>query len=279
MQSVSVNILASAPNLSVAGLSVSPPSGLQSGGTMTVQWSDSNTGLGAATNSFSDQVQIINATTGQTLVTAPVLYDETAQGPLAAGGVAPRQFTFQLPNGAAGAGQLSVVVTNDIYGQVAKFNPDGTPETSSTASVNVTSALATYPDLHVTGLQIDPSSVLEPSGSVVIDWDDSNVGDAQAGGSWNDHVTVLNTSTGQTLISADVSQNAGGVLPTGQSVAETYPLTLPNGNSGVGNLQITVTADSGNNLPEFNADGTPDTNRSATISLRSRYWLPPPTSS
>ena len=114
-------------DLLVTGLSVSPTSGLQSGGSLTVSWDNTNNGLGAVSNSFSDQVQIVNTTTRQTLVTAPVLYNETSRGPLSAGGFAGQQYSFQLPDGAAGTGPLQITVTNDIYNQVTEFNPTARP--------------------------------------------------------------------------------------------------------------------------------------------------------
>ena len=195
-RAVAVAVLPPQPDLVVTGLAVSPASP-QSGGSLTVNWDDSNTGLGAVSNSFSDEVQIVNTTTAQTLATAAVLYNETSRGPLAAnGGSAAQQYTLQLPNGAAGVGQWQITVTNDIYDQVTKFNANGTPEASSTATLATTSSLAPYPDLHATGVAVDPSSVLRSSGTVTVDWNDSNVGDGTASGSWYDQIQVVNTTTG-----------------------------------------------------------------------------------
>ena len=278
VRSVSVPVLAPQPDLVVTGLSVSPSPGLQSGGTMTVHWDDSNSGLGPTSNSFTDQVQIVNTTTDQTLATGTVLYNATAQGPLAAGGSVAQQYSFNLPNGAAGAGLLQVTVTNDIYNQVTKFNSNGTPEASSTATTTATSALAPYPDLHVGGLAVNSSSVLQSGGTVTIDWNDSNVGNAAAVGTWYDQVTVSNTTTNQTLVNTSQSYVSNSIAAGGMA-ARSYSFALPNGTAGVGQLSITVTADAGGSLLEYNAQGEIDTNRSASITAQSTlagypYLLP-----
>ncbi len=269
-RSVSVQVLPPQPDLLVTGLSTTPASGLQSGGNLTVNWNDSNSGLGAAATSFTDQVQVVNTTTGQTLATATVPYNESTLGPIAAGGSIAQQYSLQLPNGAAGAGQLQITVTNDINNQVVKFNSNGTTETSSTATVTATSSLASYPDLHATGVAIDPSSVLQSGGTVTVDWNDSNVGDGPASGNWYDNVAVVNTTTGQTLANANVTRSgSGGTLGAGQAEAHQYSFTLPNGTAGAGQLSIKVTADAGGSLLEYNQSGVIDTNRSASITGQS----------
>ena len=217
VRAVSVQVLGPQPDLVVTGLSVTPARGLESGGTMTVHWSDNNNGLGAASSSFTEQVQIVNTATGQTLATGSGAYSVTAEGPLAAGGSVAEQDSFTLPNGAAGAGPLQVTVTNDIYNQVTKFNPDGTPEASSTATVAPTSVLAPYPDLHVGGLAVGSSSVLQSGGTVTIDWNDSNVGNSAANGSWYDQITVSNAITGQTLVNTSQTYAGNSIAAGGTS--------------------------------------------------------------
>ncbi len=264
VRAVSVQVLPPQPDLLVTGLSVSPASGLESGGNLTVNWSDANEGLGPDPSSFTDQVQIVNTTDGQTLATGTARYNATTQGPLAAGGSVAQQYTFQLPNGAAGAGSLMITVTNDIYDQVTKFNANGTPETSSTATATTPSALAPYPDLHVAGLAVDPSSVVQSGGTVTLDWNDSNVGTGTASGSWYDSISVVNTTTGQTLANTSQSYSAQSIA-AGTSTARSFSFTLPNGAAGVGGLSITVIADAGTSLLDYNSSGVIDTNRSSSI--------------
>ena len=62
--------------------------------------------------------------------------------------------------------------------------------------------------------------------------------------SWDDQVVITNTTTGDTLTTALVhtDPNVDGVLTPGASLARQYAFTLPTNADGVGNIQITVTA-------------------------------------
>jgi hypothetical protein len=65
-----------------------------------------NIGSFPTPKSFNDLVVIKNTTTGQTLQSTPVLYDQnqTTNGPIAAGTSRQRQFTVKLPDGPAVGG-------------------------------------------------------------------------------------------------------------------------------------------------------------------------------
>ena len=136
--------------------------------------------------------------------------------------------------------------------------------------------MGTAADLHATGLAIDPSSMLQSDGSVTIDWNDTDVGNTAASGAWSDRVTVVNSTTDATLVTTSVNVTAnGGTLPAGQSQPEQASFVLPAGVQSVGQLLITVLPDTGNALPELAAGGTPDLNRSASISAASALALIP----
>ncbi len=278
VRSVSVPVLAPQPDLVVTGLSVSPSPGLQFGGTMTVHWDDSNSGLGptfellhrpGADRQHHDGPDAGHGHRALQCDDPRVLGRGRVRGPAVFVYAAQRR---------GGAGPLQVTVTNDIYDQVTKFNSNGTPETSSTATTTATSALAPYPDLHVGGLAVNSSSVLQSGGTVTIDWNDSNVGNAAAIGTWYDQVIVSNTTTNQTLVNTSQSYVSNSIAAGGMA-ARSYSFALPNGTAGVGQLSITVTADAGGSLLEYNAQGEIDTNRSASITAQSTlagypYLLP-----
>src|SRR5262249_25315693 len=141
-------------------LAVDPATGLQSGDTVTVRWDTVNAGATQANGSFTDLITVTNATTGEVLTEGAVYYDAAANGPLAAGASQPQQFTFRLPAGASGAGDIRVTVTTDYYDEIGEDNADGTAEANNDASVTVTSALAPYPDLQVRNLTVNPSTGL-----------------------------------------------------------------------------------------------------------------------
>ena len=254
-------------DLQVTGLQATP--GLQSGSNVTVQWSDADIGNVAVTGSFTDAISVTNLTTGQTLVTATVPYDATARGPIAGGSSAAQQYSFTLPAASLGAGQIQISVTTNSNNAILERNSTGTAQSNNSATIIVSSALAA-PDLQVTGLTTSPTSPQSGS-TVTVQWNDSNTGNLSALGSFTDHVTVTNTTTGQVLTSADVPYNAAarGNLAAGASAAQQYAFTLPDGSPGVGSLQFSVTTDSGNTIAEANSSGTGETNNTATLTATS----------
>src|SRR5262249_5913531 len=109
-------------DLQVSGLSLNPATGVQSGQTVVVSWSDVNAGNLPSRGSFSDSSAIRNLSTGQTLGTATVAYDATARGAIAAGGSASQQYSFRLPDGNPGVGTIQFTVTTDSTNQVFESN-------------------------------------------------------------------------------------------------------------------------------------------------------------
>jgi len=260
-----VSTLAAYPDLQVSGLTVATANP-QSGQPMTVDWNDANTGAAPVSGSFSDYLTVVNTTTGQTVASAVIPYDESSSGPIAAGGSAAQQYTFNLPDGPPGVGQLVETVTTDYYNQIYEYNSSGTAETNNTSSVTTTSTIAPYPDLQVTGLSTTPSS--PESGQVLtVTWNDANSGDAPVSGSFSDYVTVLNTTTGQTLASALVpyDEASSGAIAAGGSAAQQCTFSLPDGTPGVGQIQFTVTTNYYNQVYEYNDSGTAETNNTSSI--------------
>ena len=155
-----------------------------------------------------------------------------------------------MPGGLAGAYYLFVVT--DATDAVFEFNYEDN-NVSAAAPLQVQA-----PDLQVSGLTVTGDPALQSGAMVTVGWNDFNSGDGATSGNWYDHVTVVNQATGQTLVNTDVYYNAGssGNIAAGGSTARSYGFRLPDGNPGVGNLQVTVTADSQNGLFEYNADGT-----------------------
>ena len=139
--------LAPYPDLQVQNLAVSPGT-IVSGSTIEVTWDDANTGNAAVTGPYSDNVTIVNDTTGATLLNTDVAYGPTQRGyaPIAAGGSWPQAYSFTLPQGTPGVGNLTVTVTADVNNQVVEYNSSGTAVTNNTATLSVQSALAAYPN-------------------------------------------------------------------------------------------------------------------------------------
>src|SRR5262249_12571938 len=166
--------LAPYPDLQVANLAINPTSP-QSSGQVTVSWNDQNTGTGAVLSSFRDYLQVDNLTTGQTLLTVPVVYDVNSSGAIPAAGMSPlRQYSFVLPDGLAGTGTLRVTVTTNYYGDIFEYSTSHAAAVANNASsITATSTLAPYPDLQVANLAISPASP-QSSGLVTVSWNDRN---------------------------------------------------------------------------------------------------------
>src|SRR5262249_53263213 len=122
------------------------------------------------------------------------------------------------------------------------------------------------PDLQVTNVALTPASP-QSGGTVTVSWNDTNTGSAATAGSWYDSVTVVNTTTGQTLTTAAVYYDAGalGALAVSAARARQYSFRPPDGDAAVGHIQVTVTADYSNNVFEYNsgAHATAEANNSA----------------
>src|SRR5204862_82240 len=156
-------------------------------------------------------VVIKNLTTGETLVTAGVLYDDGGgTRPVAAGQSAPQQSAFRLPDGARGVGNIQFTVTTDSGNTVLEYTSAGTAETNNTTSYAQHAALATYPDLVVANLRLDPATGLQSGQDVVIRWDDRNAGNRATADSWTDSLVVKNLTTGETLTAVNVLYDPTG---------------------------------------------------------------------
>jgi hypothetical protein len=257
--------IASAPDLQVQNPAYSSSSSLQSGGSVTVTWNDINTGSVATSASWYDQVFVYNTTTNDVLAAPSIFYDSNVNGPILPGQGKARSLTFTLPDGPRSVGSILVRVTADINNNVYEYNAAGTGETNNSADVSFTATLATYPDLQVTSLGVDPASGLTSGGALTVHWSDSNTGTKATPAGWNDHIVIQNTTTGQILTDTTVPYNAAvsGNIAPGGSQPQQFSYQLPDGTSGIGQIQVTVTVDSNNAVFE---SSTSNNTRSASVS-------------
>lgn len=233
-----------APDLQVTGLAVAAAGGgaIQSGGTINVSWTDSNTGTAATDASWTDSVVVTDVTTGQIIATQLLSYDAGALGALAAGAGYARSLGIALPAGAAGAGQIKVVVTTDSGSTVSEGNAAGTAFSNNTASATVTSALASYPDLQVSGVSVSPAPGYAAGATVTVSWTLTNAGSAAVAVAFNELVQVTNTVTGDTIALQSDAVAAG--FAAGASAVRSLSFTWPGGLDSTGQFTATVTADS-----------------------------------
>ncbi len=262
----------SAPDLVPIGLGVSPSVSIHSGGNITITWSDENDGTVDTGSVFYDRVVVRNTDTAEELLNTTVSYDPNAMGngPIPPGGSRPRSRMFQLPDGARGAGALQISVTVDTFNQLPEFNASGTGEANNTAVIAAASAIAPYPDLQIANLAIEPA-VLVSGTNLTVRWQDTNTGNAVTPANWHDRLTIINTNLGLTLLDTTVLYDANslGPLTNGTARNRSFNFTLPNNSNGAGGLLFTVTADTFNEIFEYNSGGTGESNNSASIALAS----------
>ena len=264
-------------DLQVASVTVDPPTGIASGANLVIHWTDSNTGNSAVGASFNDLVTVRNTTTGAVLLNESVFYDQNipGNGPIAAGDSRSRQVTMRLPDGSAGVGNLEFSVSVDSTFLILEYAVGTNAEANNTTKISRTSTLAPYADLQVTDLTVQPETGggIEAGSTITIQWNDANNGTAAVAGSFYDRVRVVDATAAQTLADTTVLYDpalaGNGAIAAGDSRARSFNLTLPNDLPGIHDLQITITADSGNAVFENNAGGTGEGNNTGTLTVHS----------
>jgi hypothetical protein len=256
--------LAPYPDLEVASLAVSPPSGWLTNSTVTLSWVITNTGTRATAGSWTESLVVRNTNTAQVIVNSTTSYDESepGNGPIAPADSRNRSLTFTLPNNANAYGAFEVVVTTDSDNLVFEYNAGGSAETNNSRSLLSASA----PDLQITGLTVTGNPNLQAGAQLTIQWNTVNQGNVQADGSFYDRIVVRNTNTAEVLLNTTLPYNPslvgnGPILPGG-SRARQQVYQLPDGSRSVGRIEVTVTVDTFNQLAEYNAGGTGEANNS-----------------
>ncbi|HWD20921.1 MAG TPA: LamG-like jellyroll fold domain-containing protein, partial [Verrucomicrobiae bacterium] len=239
--------LALYPDLQILALAVRP-SAPHSGDSVDVVWQDTNAGLGAIGAAFQDSVIVSNTATGAILVNGAVTYDAAASGAIGGGQTVARQFTFQLPNGAAGVGAWQIMVTADSGNTIFEYNLAGTAENNNTAAVSAASSLAPYADFVATNVQIGAGPFVS-GGSAPISWTDFNFGTTAVAAPWTDNIYLSTDGTTNTsqLIGSFTFSNG---LAAGSSRLLNETITLPPFVTGT--AWIVVKANAANSVYELN---------------------------
>jgi len=258
--------LSTYPDLQVSGAQFTSAN-IQSGQSATVSWSDANTGTALTVGSWSDHVVVVNTTTGQTIASGDVLYDASANGAVASNGASTaRFFTFQIPDGAAGVGQLSVTITTDSNHQMTEANASGTGESNNSATISAQSTLGAYPELSVTNVVVPASGLF--NGTVPVTWTVSNSGNATLTAAISDRVYLSTDGTfdaGDRLL-ATIPAGASIPLSAGANYTQSTNVSLPlDASLPAGSYRILVVTDALQQQYELNENNNAAT--SAPISL------------
>jgi len=258
-----------APDLLVSGVTLNPPSGLQSGASVAVAWTTVNNGSAATAGSFTERVTIRNTGTSQIIATGTLLYDESLGGPLAPTSTRPRALVLNLPDGPASVGPLEVTVTTDYLNNLFEQNIGGTGEANNATTINTSATLAPYPDLRVLSLQTTPIDAWTTNSLVTVSWVLTNSGNRATLGAWTESLIVRNTNTTHVIAAVTTNYDAAlpelGDIPPAGSRGRSLSFTMPANSDAFGAFEVTVTTDSLNNLFEHNAANSAETNNSASL--------------
>ena len=255
----------------VSDVSVLPTAGIQSGGSVTIQWHTTDVGNRSVTGAFYDTYQVVNLDTGTTVTTGFVSYDPTVSGSLAVAASVLRTQTITLPDGLTGTGHFAVTIDADAGNQIAETNAAGTAEMNNTLSATFQSALAPYPDLQISGLTVTPATGAVSGSTVTVSWNDVNTGTGPVTAAYYDRVVMRNADTGDILGTAQIiyDPTAPGNAPiaAGGQLARQTTFVLPDGAPGTGHIELDLTTDDRNQILEFNAAGTAEMNNTASATI------------
>src|SRR5208337_913803 len=239
------------------------PGSPQSGGSVTVTWTDTNLGDAAVNGAFTDSV-LVQKVNGATLtyITSGTVSGNPSLGIGATSGT--QSFPFTLPNGTPGTGDIRVTVTTDSGQTIKEYDSHGNPAYgNNTASTDVTATLAPSPDLVVQNIVVNGGSTspVLPNQTIPVTWNDYNQGTVAANGTWIDQVFLASNAGGtqnlQLLQTVNVSDNLAASTALPQSTTITIPAT------DVGNEYVVVETGLNESFFEFNTSNNTSVSSSA----------------
>jgi len=259
-----VPIQIAAPDLTVTAASAAPSASL--GQRISVTWTVLNQGAAEAPNGWSDTVFLSTDPVWDASDVLLATADASAYAMLAAGSSYTRTWPVTIPDFALG----------DQYLLFYTDRGDRQGETDEANNVFAVPLCLTAADLQIANLTVTPAA-LKSGESLTIRWEDVNTGTGPTPGRFYDRIVVRNTTTGQTLPAAMFAYEPhfGECIAPGQSLAREYAYRLPDGPPGVGQIEVTVTTDGGQDagpkgdVIEYNPSGTGETNNSASAGAAS----------
>ena len=170
--------LATYPDLKISNLRTDPAAGLHSGDTLSLLWDDLNSGVNATSGSVGrqDRCPERDHRAEPEHCNSCLRCFGQWKWTHRAGEARTRQFTYTLPDGTDGVGQIEFIVTTDSDDTVFEYNASATGDTNNTASISRTTTLAPYPDLVVSNVTAPALTIGDPA-EVTIGWTVSNPGE------------------------------------------------------------------------------------------------------
>ncbi|UUZ69431.1 Ig-like domain-containing protein [Polaromonas sp. P2-4] len=223
--------LAPYPDLQIQNLAVDQ-NAIQSGDTITLRWNDFNSGNASVSGAFYDLVVIKNKTTGEELNKTTVYYDPTlsGNGAIGAGQSRARSFTFKLPDGIRGAGDIEISVAADKNsagaGTIFEANQAGNAESNNASSTNIASQVKPYADLTVSSVTVPATA--SSGDDIDVIWQITNQGPVATSSSWIDRIILSQdgvVGNADDVVLGSVARN--GALAAGTSYVATASVKIP----------------------------------------------------
>ncbi|KPJ75957.1 MAG: hypothetical protein AMJ54_13385, partial [Deltaproteobacteria bacterium SG8_13] len=222
----------SAPDLLVENLAVTSAP-VQAGGEVTIAWEDVNNGTVVTPAGWYDRITVRNVGTGELLVDTDLYYDpaQSGSGPLEPGQRLPHSFTFALPHGLAGTGEIEIAVTADQnsvgIGSIVEAADGVNAEFNNFAAITVESIPRPYADLSVSNLVVPATG--RGGTQIDVEWTVTNIGNTATGvDAWTDEVILSSDDTlgnADDLVLAQLLRS--GLLNPGESYSGLAAVTLP----------------------------------------------------
>ena len=213
---------------------ITAPTAVTLGEQITVDWSVVNNGANGGyyyESSWTDQVQLVNASTGIVAFTRDVYnYAE-----LAAGASYNNSVSFTVPVIVAlTGGDYTVRVLVDVYNHRIEGNDDNN---RIDADQPLAIAVPAVPDLQISAITV-PTSVAGHTG-LAIDWTITNQGAAETTSGFTDRFWLVDTNGSATYLGEAYQYSA---LAPGASLTRTQSFTVPH-TLAVGTYQVRIATD------------------------------------
>jgi hypothetical protein len=228
------------PDMKVKNLRVDTAN-ITAGGLVTLRWEDWNDGSSSTGSAFDDRIVVKNVNANLVLLDTSINYNPLAlTGNVLNGAILPgtsrqRSFSFRLPEGLKGAGDMSITVTADQnsagLSTLYETNLTNDAESNNGASVATTSAAKSYSDLAVDNVTAPANGVGEEA--VQVSWRVSNHGQVDTTDSWNDEIIFSRDAIiGNSDDSVIGAVRHTGKLQTTESYSQTVTVNAPTRTAG-----------------------------------------------
>lgn len=239
-------------DLAVTNVALSATDIVQSGDLLTVTWTVENRGQQTVTGDFIDRVWVRNQLTGQVIAETISPYQVAQQGEVLVGQAVQRTATLRLPHGAYGTGQFELIVQTNATGTVQESSQN---LSNNQSTVPFESQLAAYANLVVDGIQMQPQQPTWSAGDTVeFSWVVQNQGTRDAVGTWHERLEVVNSLTGQVIVSEALTMPDQN-LQANTAIQRSWSISWPAGLQSTGRFYVRVSIDTTAQIPEFSAIG------------------------